>query len=207
MEELQALGFRAVPVTAIDGKPPINGFDPRRLNDALQLGLSVQPRSPEITVPLLGRVLEAVERAIRQMPDDKLDWSAPDRDRPMREFTYHIFTVTLNTVRGLSSGQFAPMNDAPGRDFPSFTAVADYGHKLVEEYKAWADRENPRVLARMAPRAGDNRSPSDRLDVATGHAVQHLRQLYFVLRNFGIEPKKPMHDDEFPPEYVLTILW
>ena len=196
-----------MPVTAVAGKPPINGFDPKRINEYLQLGLTIQPRSPEVTVPLLGRVLDAVEGAIRQMPDDKLDWSAPDRDRPMREFTYHIFTVTMNTVRGLVSGQYTPMNDAPGRGFTSFQAVADYGHRLVEEYKQWAARENPRVLARMGPRGNDERSAADRLDVATGHAVQHLRQIYFVLRQFGIEPLNPMRDDDFPPEYVLTILW
>jgi len=196
-----------VPVTAVAGKPPINGFDPKRINEYLQLGLTIQPRSPEVTVPLLGGVLEAAERAIRQMPDDRLDWSAPDRDRPMREFTYHIFTVTMNSVRGLTSGQYPPMNDAPGRDFTSFQTVADYGHRLVDEYKQWAARENPRVLARMGPRGGDERSVSDRLDVTTGHAVQHLRQIYFLLGQWGINANNPMQDDDFPPEYVLTILW
>ncbi|MBI4339435.1 MAG: DinB family protein [Chloroflexi bacterium] len=206
LEELRALGFRAVPVTKI-GDRVVNGFNPRQLNDALGLGLRIQERPPEVTVPLLGRVLKAVERAVRQMPDDKLDWSAPDRERPMREFTYHIFSVTLNSVRGLSRGQYAAMDDAPGRSFTSFQAVADYGKQSVEEYERWAAAENPRVLARMGPRGSDDRSASERLDVTTGHAVQHLRQLYFVLREFGVEPDQPIQDGEFPPEYVLTILW
>ncbi|MBI2171675.1 MAG: DinB family protein [Chloroflexi bacterium] len=198
--------MRSVPVTVI-GERVINGFNPRLINDALGLGLKIQERSPEVTVPLLGRVLAAVERAVRQMPDDKLDWTAPDRNRPMREFTYHIFTVTMNSIRGLSSGQYARMDDAPGLSFTSFKAIADYGHQMVEEYKRWAAQENPRVLARMGPRGSDDRSASERLDVTTGHGVQHLRQLYFVLRQFGVEPKDPIQDSEFPPEYVLTILW
>lgn len=206
LEELRVLGFRAVPVTKI-GDRVINGFNPRQINDALGLGLKIEERAPQVTVPLLGRVLEAVERAVRQMPEDKLDWSAPDRERPMREFTYHIFTVTINAIRGLSKGEYPPMDDLPGRSFTSFKAIADYGKQAVEEYKRWAASENPRVLARMGPRGADDRSASERLDLTTGHAVQHLRQIYFVLRQFGVEPDRPMQDDDFPPEYVLTILW
>ena len=75
-----------MPITVVNDRV-INGFNPRQLAEALNLGIKTDPRPPQITVPLLGRVLEAVERAVRQMPDEQLSWKAPDRDRPMNEFT------------------------------------------------------------------------------------------------------------------------
>ena len=51
------------------------------------------------------------------------------------------------------------------------------------------------------------RTGAEQLDLIAGHTTQHLRQIYFVLRSFGIDPDDPIDDSEFPPEYVLTILW
>ncbi len=35
----------------------------------------------------------------------------------------------------------------------------------------------------------------------------HLRQLYFMLEQYGIEADNRLPDSELPPEYVLTTLW
>lgn len=206
LEELRSLGMRSVPVTVV-GDRTVVGFNPRQLSDALQLGVKQEARSPSVTVPLLGRVLDAVHRATLQMPDDRLDWKAPDRDRPMREFVYHIFMTARATFRGVERGEYEPWDDSPGRSYGSFREIADLGAGVVAEYERWAANVDPAALAGLGPRGTDERSAAERLDLITGHAVQHLRQLYFVLENFGVTPREKLDDSEFPPEYVLTILW
>ncbi len=168
-----------------------------------------EPRDPSETLPLLDRIAVAVERALRQMPDDKLDYRAPDRDRPMREFGYHIFHMIGRTMRGVDTGVF-PMEDQatmdlPGRSYESFGQIADYGVEVAAELRAWAagvDHDSLRQTRGEGMRTG-----AEQLDLIAGHTTQHLRQLYFVLRSFDIEPDDPIDDSEFPPEYVLTILW
>lgn len=206
MDELRALGFRTVPVTAI-GDRTISGFNPNQLSEALQLGIKVAVRDPAETLPLLGRVLDAVQRAVRQMPDDGLDWTAPDRDRPMREFAYHIFLMVRNTIRALSTGATPEGADTEGRSYSSFQEIAEFGGTVIDDFKGWS--ANPDLDALRAPVAdgAEGRNGAERLDLVAGHSVQHMRQLYFVLEEFGVTVEDRLPDSELPPEYVLTILW
>ena len=143
------------------------------------------------------------------MPDDKLDYKAPDRDRPMREFAYHIFRMMQRTMTAIETGVF-PMEDQatmdlPGRSFNSFQEIADFGGTVIKEYQDWMPKQNAKAL-NESPGEG-LRSGAEQLDLIAGHTTQHLRQLYFVLESFGITPNERMQDSDFPPEYVLTILW
>ena len=208
MDELRELGFRTVPVTVI-GEKGIAGFRPNEISKALHLGKESAPRDPSETLPLLERIAVAVQRAVRQMPDEHLDYRAPDRDRPMREFAYHILRMVQRTMRGIDTGVF-PMEDQatvdlPGRSYDSFAQIADFGEEVITEFRAWAPKQD--VAALQKPPGEGLRSGAEQLDLIAGHTTQHLRQLYFVLDGFGIESEERMQDSEFPPEYVLTILW
>ena len=197
-----------MPVTVIDGKG-IAGFRPNELSKALELGKDITLRDPSETLPLLNRIVNSVQRAVLQMPDDKLDYKAPDRDRPMREFAYHIFRMMQRTMTAIETGVF-PMEDQatmdlPGRSFNSFQEIADFGGTVIKEYQDWMPKQNAKAL-NESPGEG-LRSGAEQLDLIAGHTTQHLRQLYFVLESFGITPNERMQDSDFPPEYVLTILW
>ena len=208
LEELRALGVRTVPLTVI-GDQRILGFRPNDLSEALRLGVAADPRDPSETLPLIGRIIGAVHRAVGQMPDDKLDFKAPDRDRPMREFAYHIFRNIQRVMHAIDTGVF-PMEDQakqdlPGRSYESFQEIARFGDGVMEEYRAWVP--NQEVDALKAPPAPGLRSGAEQLDLIAGHSTQHLRQLYYVLQDFGITLEDQMQDSEFPSEYVLTLLW
>ena len=206
LQELRDLGFRSVPVTVI-GETVINGFNPRQLSEALSLNIDIEARTPKETLSILEKTLGSVEKNLRLMPDEKLDWTAPDRDRPMREFGYHMFMFTEVTMVGLESGNYPPRSDLTGRSYNSFADIADYGAGVLASFKSKIAELDINYLSQLGPRGEDDRSVSERLDLVAGHTVQHMRQLYFVLREFGIEPIDPIDDSEFPPEYVLTILW
>ncbi len=205
---MRSLGVRTVPLTVI-GDQKILGFRPNDLSEALGLGVAAAPREPSETLPLIGRIIGAVHRAVGQMPDDKLDFKAPDRDRPMREFAYHIFRNIQSVMRAVETGVF-PMEDQakqdlPGRSYESFLEIARFGEGVLEEYRAWVPNQDMDAL--NAPPAPGLRSGAEQLDLIAGHSTQHLRQLYYVLEDFGIAPQGRMQDSEFPPEYVLTLLW
>ena len=184
----------------------ILGFNPNEIMEALQGTVKVLPRDPSEVIPLIERALEAVERAVRQMPDEKLEWSIPQRKRPMREFTLNIFSHALSIIeeRGIDT----PVeSEVTINCYASFRDIADYGKTIIEKYCAWASKQNLDTLRTPPPVALKSKSGAERLDLVAGAIVHHLRQLYSILENFGITPKNRVQDCEWPSEYVLTILW
>jgi len=194
-----------VPVTVIAGKG-IAGFNPKQLTEALHININVVARYALETIPIIGRALEAVERVVRQMPDEKLGWTMPNRARPMREFTYHIFTVVQNTIEERSSEITSTRSGIKANTFTSFQDIAEYGRSVIEQYRVWAKKQDAATLPGQPPDGADTESRAERLDLLAGHTIQHLRQLYAVLESFGITPANRIPDGEWPPEYVLANL-
>ena len=214
MDELREMGFRTIPLTVI-GDVRIQGFRPQELSDALQLGIKAEPRDPAETIPLLDRLLLAAQRAVRQLPDDKLEHPSPDRELPLREFGFHIFRIAQRTFQegdGISIGLLPLENPTnsnwPGPSYQSFGQIVEFGKQVVQEYRAWtASHQDLEALKRPPEGGGRLRSGADQLDVIAGHTTQHLRQMYTVLEGFGITPEERIQDSELPPKYVLTILF
>ena len=141
------------------------------------------------------------------MPDDRLEWRIPGRDRPMSEFAYHIFDEAHTRTRAIETGEIPPRDHAQGRLYESFAAIADYGRGIIDDYRAWLRQQDVDAL-RAHPRGGaDELTPVERLDLITGHTVQHLRQLYAILKMLGVAPEGRLADDHLPPEFVLDTLW
>ena len=207
---MRSLGFLTVPVTVI-GDTKIAGFRPNDISDALRLGIAVAPREPSETLPILERLISAHLRAIRQMPEDKLDFKVPDRDRPMREFGYHIFRNIQRTMQAINTGVF-PMEDQatqdlPGRSFQSFEEIAGFGEEVLRDYRDWAPKQDVEVLKSPPAQGSKLRSGAEQLDLISGHTTQHLRQLYYLLESFGIALDDRLQDSDLPQEYILTLLW
>ncbi len=211
MDELLALRVAGLPLAVI-GDDVIVGYRPNELSRALGLGIRFQGPGLEETIRLLGRVPRAVERAVGDMPDDKLQWQAPGRSRSMQEFTHHILGTVRNTIRRLEDDDVPPIEDAyaamaaQSKSYSSFKQIAAFGSEVIDEYTAWEGRQDPRELGRRWFKGQDHRTARERLDWATGHTVHHLRQLYWVLGHGGIQPTDPMPDAEFPQEYFLSIV-
>ena len=181
MDDLRARGLRSVPVTVV-GETAIVGFRARELAEALDLTLEPKPRDPAETIPLLDRLLVAVRRAVLQLPGDRLDYSAPDRDRPMREFACHIFSAAQMTVRGISTGAL-PVLDTAGQEVSGLwdqtpDRIAELGGRVIAELRTWAadqDQDPGRSLLAVA-------GPLEGID-APGVVVEALdRHLFEVVK-------------------------
>lgn len=196
-----------MPVTVVGDRPGILGFQPNKILEALGRGQRVAVRDPASLLPLLTRVLQAVERAVREMPAERIDWSSPDRNRTMRQFTFHIFRRIENYMAGTWRGGSMELPEEDRHIQSSFQSIADYGHRITEQYQAWAASQDPVRFRRTDVKDVDGRTPAERLDTIVGHSIQHLRQIYMLQEQFGVTPSDRMRDSEFPPEHVLTILW
>jgi hypothetical protein len=211
LNELESFGFQTVPVTVI-GSRAIQGFNPKELADALKLRTGAYTRDPAETIPLLGKALDAVQRAVKQLPDDKLEWTAPGRDRPLRDLTHHVFLRVRHTILGISTGVYPPEPKEAARTYTNFRSIADFGEEIIRDYWAWSKRQDLDALRTPSRSPSDESnqffrgSGAERLDLLAGHTVQHLRQLYWVLEQFGIKPKDQLPDSAFPSEYVLPLI-
>ncbi len=205
LDELQVLGFRSMPVTVI-GDKAVAGFNPNQILEALQSTTKVLPRDPSETIPIIERALEAVVHAINQMPDEKLNWHLPQRKRPMREFAFNIFGHALSAmgerVTDASTDAKVKIDSYTG-----FQDIADYSKTIARRFHASASKQDLGTLRTSQRAEIEVKSGAERLDLAAGQIIQHLRQLYSILESFGITPENRVPDSEWPPEYVLTILW
>lgn len=197
------LGLRTVPVTLI-GDQAIAGFEPNKFLAALQKGTKLEVQDPSITISLLLRASEAVEQAIRQMPGERLDWSIPERKRTMREFTHHIFSHVVMAMANQLSYRDLEQTSSGYTKYMSFKQIADYGITIIGQFQDWAVKQDLNELRKSSV---EGKSRAELLDVAAGAVIQHLRQLYFILENFGVKPQPRIPDSEWPSEYVLSILW
>ena len=219
MAEIQALGLSQL-VTMVDDKV-IVGFDMKQLVEALHLDTKLH-LEPSETLPVIERALEAFEQAVRQMPNEKLEWAISMRDRSMRHFTYHVFWRVKVDMQALGTGVAPERSDAVIRSFARFEDIADFGRTVIEQYRAWASKQNLDDLHKPSPTKSKEetgtpgpdhyrnrnvaKSGAERLDLLAGHTIQHLRQLYSILENFGITPQNRVRDEEWPSSYVFTRL-
>jgi hypothetical protein len=130
----------------------------------------------------------------------------PKRMKTVRT-SYHIFSHhALNIME--DHGVNLPAEPAGiTNSYTSFQNIADYGLTIISQIRAWASQQGSDTLDKVTSVKSNRNSRMERLDLVAGQLVHHLRQLYFILEHFGITPENRVDDSEWPPEYVLTILW
>ena len=132
MQDLTRLGVRAVPAVIV-GERAFHGWNPAGLAKFMGIDYEVPRRlSPDELARRLDRVLEAAQRAIRQMPPQHLGMMAPDRARSVRDLGYHVFRISLAYREAMEQG-FLPkewLQEGAPPDIPDGPAIALYGEKV-----------------------------------------------------------------------------
>ena len=104
---MRALGFATVPVTAV-GERAVQGFNVQALRDLLGLAAEGgRSLSPDELLQKYRLIFEAAKRAILQIPEDKLDWMTPGRERTLRQLTWHIFDRAEEFARLVDGGEYS----------------------------------------------------------------------------------------------------
>lgn len=135
LEELRRLGAPLVPAVAV-GERIVHGWNPRGFAELVGVPYTEAPQlSPSELATRLDRILQAAQRAIRQVPPDRLETKTPGLDRNLRDLGYHIFRLSLAFRDAAVENRFPeawPQEPVPPEiiDGP---AIAHYGTLVREQ--------------------------------------------------------------------------
>jgi hypothetical protein len=195
---LRALGFTKVPVVVV-GDRHLAGWNPTKLAELVGQTYEERVAPPDELVATLRLVLDAAVRAVRQVPDDRWEMTAPGRERPLRELARHLFEVVERGVDADVLGIFPAREWLPERDVPTMTGAARlgrYGDAVGAKLDTWYAESDAAAFARIIDADVGPRTLSQVLERTRLHAAQHLRQVYAFLEWCDVTPTERVTDDD-----------
>jgi hypothetical protein len=192
-DKLLAFGVRNVPVVA-KGNAFVFGQNLEDVAEFVGLhGTGHTPLPPEQLIKKWTTVLRAVQRYVRQIPDDRINERViPNRDRSLRLMGHHVFRIGEAFLETAVDGvEYAvQLANIPPQDgtFMTGDEIARYGDTVIARLEQWwnglADKS-----CRQKVKTFFGMQPIHMLfERSTWHSAQHARQLAAVLERFGIEP-------------------
>ena len=209
LEELARLGVPAVPAVAV-GDRVVHGWNPKGVAELLGRAYVEATRlQPVELLDRLDRILAAAQRAIRQVPADKLETKPPERDRTLRQLAYHVFRLSVAFPLAVEQNRLPQdwLNEpAPGfmRDGD---AIARYGEGVRARLKEWYYQVAPGSFDRLVNTYYGPQTVWELLERTTWHAAQHLRQLYALMERMRIAPDRPLTGADFKGLPLPADLW
>jgi uncharacterized damage-inducible protein DinB len=197
------------PAVAVGGRA-VHGWNPTAYAELLGVAYKPPARlSPKELAARQDRILESAARLLSQIPDDKITWSPPERNRTLRQLGFHVFRLSLAFVEAMDRGELpkawldepAPAELADGR------AIARYGELVRGRLTGWFEGAAASEFDRMIKVYYGPQSSHDLLERTTWHAAQHLRQLYALADRLGVTPREPMPADQFRGLPLPDALW
>lgn len=209
------MGLKVLPV-AVRGEKRVVGYNARELIETFGL----EEGGDELPEPgwmweKFRFVFEATQRAVRQIPPDKLTWETPKRKRDLRMLTWHIFERVLVCINSLETGEYtraAVTNYRKDMDYAAAGLntpedICAYGDWLEKELEPYLAGDKVGLLERRVSTYAGEKSLHQLLELALGHAYQHLRQTYEYLKMLGIAPDRPLTEKNYKGIPVTTDLF
>lgn len=210
LDELKRLvGGPLLPAVAV-GDRAVHGWNPPAYAELL--GVPYQPPvklSPGELAQRLDRLLAAARRLMLKIPDDRMDWKPPQRDRTLRDLGFHIFRLSLAFADGMDMGRFPAgwLQEGAPADLRDGAAVARYGALVRGRLSGWFEGAGAGEYQRVIDIYYGPQSGHDLLERTTWHAAQHLRQLHTLLDGLGITPLEPLPTADFEGLPLPASLW
>jgi hypothetical protein len=209
MRQLRELGLKTVPVVAV-GDRFVTGWNPTAVADLVGFELVERVASPTEQVELLLMLTDAMLRAVRQLPDDRLGMKSPDRDRPLWQLTQHVFRVIECAVDVDTTGRFPAQEWVSNYFFPERQRSADiarYGEAIRGKVAGWFAVIDDAAFARTIDADVGPRTYAQVMERTLSHAAQHLRQIYVFFEWIGIEPDQPLGPRELSSIQLPDSVW
>jgi DinB superfamily len=206
LKQLEDLRISMVPVVSC-GDRVFHGWNPEALAEFLGVEYTqVALLSPQNLAALLDRILEAAQRAVRQVPAEGLNVKVPNRDRTVRDLAYHLFRICLAYRDGLETRRYPEdwLREVPPAGANS-AEIAAYGQEVRHRLAEWWSRPDP--CEGPVDTYYGVQTAYQLLERTTWHAAQHLRQLYALLTQIGETPQDPLADTDFEGLPLPKGLW
>ena len=209
LAELRRLGVPRVPAVAV-GDRAAHGWNPPAYAELLGVPYAPAAKLPPAELAArLDIILGSTQELMRAVPARYMDWTPPERNRPLRDLGYHVFRLSLAFVDGMDLGKFPEswlLDKAPA-DLRDGAAIARYGALVRGRIAGWFEGASAREFDRVIHVYYGPQSGHDLLERTAWHAGQHLRQLYVLAERLGITPPGPLPVDTFAGLPLPDALW
>jgi len=210
MDELLARGIKSVPVTIL-GEQVVIGFNPRELAKLFNLSDDVAVADLPTMIEKYETVLTAACRTFRQLPADRWDWESPERKRNLGQFCFHLSDRPDRALNAYLVGVYT--NEDRGREVQDilgdvgFEEVAQNVEDVLRRVKAALSGSTLINVDKVLDTYMGRKTAGEMMDLALGHSVHHLKQLYAYMAMMGLEPVDPLGPDDFAGISVPTELF
>lgn len=197
------------PAVAVGGRA-VHGWNPSGYAGLLGVRYDAPTQlSPKELGARLDRILESTARLLPQVPDDKMEWSPPERKRTLRQLGFHVFRLSLAFVEAMDRGELpkAWQDEIVPADLTDGKAVARYGELVRARIAGWFDGAGASEFDRTISVYYGPQSAHDLLERTTWHAAQHLRQLYALGERLGVTPRDPFPSDQVKGLPLPDAVW
>jgi len=209
LAELARLGVPLVPAVLL-GERAVHGWNPAAYAELLSVRYTAPPALPPAELGVrLDRILEATQRLLVPLDARQLDYTPPERARPLRDLAYHVFRLALAFVDGMDHGELPEgwLQERAPDDLRDGPAVARYGALVRGRIAGWFEGAAPGEFARVIGVYYGPQSGHELLERTAWHAAQHLRQLHVLVGRLGGVPAAPLPADAFAGLPLPDALW
>ena len=208
-EELKRLGVPRVPAVVV-GDRAVHGWNPKGYAELV--GVEYRPAvklEPPVLAERLDRILASTESLVRRIPDERMEWTPPERNRPLADLGFHVFRLSLGFVEAMDSATFPDTVHAElaPRDLRTGDGLARYGALVRARISGWFEGAAKEEFAQTVQAYWGPIVAHDFLERTTWHAAQHLRQLYILAGRIGVTPAAPEPTELYKDLPLPTAIW
>ena len=210
LRELLDLGLKVVPVT-IWGDEVVVGFNPKELSRVFGLAAEVSRVDLPTMIVKYETVLLAAGTAVGQLPMEYMGWECPERKRKLGQFTFHLFDRPDRALNAYNVGVYT--NEDRGRSMydvigkVGFKEIVSYGEDVLNRVKMALTGDEALDLEKPLDTYMGPKTAGELMDLALGHSVHHLKQLYEYMSISGLSPINPLGEEDFNGVAVPTELF
>ncbi len=209
LDELKRLGVPRVPAVAI-GDRAVHGWNPAGYAELV--GVSYKPAvklSPVVLAQRLDTILASAEALVRAIPESRMEWTPPERNRPLADLSYHIFRLALGFIEGVDRLTFPATvhSDTAPADLRTGEALARFGALARARVAGWFAGAGGDEFTRVVETYWGPVPGHDLLERTTWHTAKHLRQLYVLAESVEVKPPAPMPVQAFEGLPMPASLW
>jgi hypothetical protein len=194
------------------GDTAVTGFDRRELTRVFNLEQKKdKPLADTSLFERLDKIMGAVIRATRQVPAEYTNWTTPDRDRPLKVFSYHILVDPIHVLDAIANGKYdggfkLTYNEKAG-PFDTMQDVARFGEQCRDRVRRAGNDLKRADLDREIDGYAGKTDGHELFHLVLSHTAHHLRQLYDMLGRIGVKPVEPLRAEDFRGIPMPENLW
>ena len=192
------------------GDRAVHGWNPAGYAELV--GVEYRPAvklAPPVLAERLDRILASTESLVRRIPDDRMEWTPPERNRPLADLGFHVFRLSLGFIESMDRGTFPASVHAElaPHELRTGDGLARYGALVRARLSGWFQGAGSDEFAHTVEAYWGPINAHDFLERTTWHAAQHLRQLYILAGRIAVKPEAPEPTELYKDLPLPTAIW